>query len=199
MVILILNKVNDVKLMNHITKNILLNVIIILLLLLSLRLGFALYKIKSDQPQLGLTSFTKRDNPPPATNEPEPLPENLLQDSVSTLEYRLLQGVPTNVTLEQQNAFYIEVAGNAQATGKIDITQCISNPVILSVKNGESFLVSNLDQVAREIRFSDDRTHNIPPSGSVILSANFDEGPGLYGYGCGDLPGNTGMILVGDE
>lgn len=86
----------------------------------------------------------------------------------------------------------------AVAAEYLDIAGCNPNPLVIKVKSGTQFKLRNNSEESREIGFDKDTIFKVGPNAQTSIKAEFEHGPGLYGYGCNDPAhgGTVGFILV---
>jgi len=75
-------------------------------------------------------------------------------------------------------------------------TDCVMNPVVLQVQQGEILRVDNTDTIQHELVVSPEYIYLVPAGQSKQLTVDFGKGPGLYGYSCDQHTVPTGIFLI---
>jgi len=89
------------------------------------------------------------------------------------------------------------VRGAAKEAPYLDITKCeIADPVVLKIKESEGMKVRNQDSVTHTLVLDADTKFIIPAGATEQIKPDFLHGPGIYGYGCDEMPYSVGIFLV---
>lgn len=122
---------------------------------------------------------------------PPTLPKNLTGDELELLQ--LLGDIPPQA--EQRR---LELARKlAKEASLLELSGCVGNPLVLKVKKGQNFTITNKN--AEEITFFfAEKGYLISAGGSEeILLGELGKGTGLSGYICAGSAGNIpGFVLV---
>lgn len=136
------------------------------------------------------------DNKPTTqTNEPPASSFAGLTDQ----EKKLFTVPGSDATNEEKGAHYEFAFSLAQDTGRITINGCKADPAVLKVQLNKTFKVTNAGNAAIEFGF--DKKMNIAAGATVEFKADFKNGAGLYGFGCGDssIQRPIGFVIVASE
>lgn len=147
------------------------------LIALAVFLGYLLYgKFDGGDPA---SRFQGTAAPQPAEKSGEPNPELLLK-------------VPDQRAPEEvKRAYYDLMNRMAEPASVLNITACAAKPIALKVTEGNTVSIRNNDSVTHTINIGQ-RKISVPAGGAAMLTASFDTGPGIYGYGC-----DTGLGIIG--
>ncbi|MDP3727176.1 MAG: hypothetical protein Q8R35_00895 [bacterium] len=92
---------------------------------------------------------------------------------------------------EVKRAYYELVSRLAEPSSVLDITGCTAEPLALKVTEGDAISIRNTDAAGHTINIGQQKIP-VPAKGAAMLTATFDTGPGIYGYGC-----DTGLSIIG--
>ncbi|MDP2735599.1 MAG: hypothetical protein Q8P12_05330, partial [bacterium] len=113
---------------------------------------------------------------------------------------RVLTTPGPDATEEERIAHFELARRMAQESDVLDLSACsLADPVVLKLTEGQSFAVKNDDEQPHTMVFNENTMHQIPAGGSIELTADFEMGPGLYGYGCDSVPRAVGLLFVEPE
>lgn len=164
----------------RLTKN---QLILTLLLLIAIILGYAIAR------KLPLKSIesTFRD-------EPDAAPSNPASEQAGERE-RIGQVPDQNAPEEVKLAYYELVNRLGKSSLTLNISGCRADPLVLKIASGSSLTIQNDDPVARSVNLGS-RNFPVPANGSLLITASFDTGPGVYGYGCDRGASTTGVLFI---
>ena len=104
----------------------------------------------------------------------------------------LLRKVPDQRAPEEvKRAYYDLVSRLAKPASVLDVSGCAATPLALKVAEGSTITIRNVNAVAHTINIGQQKVP-VPANGTTLLTAAFDTGPGIYGYGC-----DTGLAIIG--
>lgn len=142
---------------------------------------------------LGLGWLIFQQSSPEAAEEPSQEQESGLSGDAE----RVLTTPGPEATEEERIAHFELARRLAQESDVLDLSACsLADPVVLKVTEGDAFTVKNDDTQPHTMVFNEDTLRQIPAGGSIELTADFEMGSGLYGYGCDSVPRAVGLILV---
>lgn len=153
--------------------------LIIILLVVALVLGQAIYKQHNPQPL-----------PPSKPDVPKLMPPDLTADEKAVL----IPPSPDAPSAEREKHDAL-AAKLAKESDSLDITNCHSNPLVLRIKINKNLKVKNSDNIDRKLIFDDTHEYLISKNSTTTVKVDFGKGAGLYGYICEGI-GLTGFILV---
>lgn len=151
--------------------------LIIILLVVALLLGQAIYKQHMPQP--------------PA----EPVAPSLIPSDLTEDEKAVLNPPSPDAPAAEREKHDALAEKLSKESDSLDITNCRSNPLVLRIKNNENLKVKNSDNIDRNLIFDDTHKYQIAKNSTTNLKVDFGHGVGLYGYVCQGV-GLTGFILV---
>jgi hypothetical protein len=146
---------------------------------------------------LGVGIYLKKHPKAPAlnANAGQNQPANN-SGAASGTDSNILHVPPPGASQDAIQKHFQLAASQAQKTPFVDITGCKASPVVFETKQMASFGVKNNDATDHVLGFDLKHTFTIPAKGQKAIVANFDHGPGLYGYGCDSQPGVVGFFLI---
>ncbi|MBI3420897.1 MAG: hypothetical protein HY006_02435 [Candidatus Sungbacteria bacterium] len=171
-------------------KNHLIAGALIVLALIAIVLTYLIYRqlrpassLRSDSPQRQSEGSAPKPNVNP--------PQKLIADEQAALN------PPLNGSTPEASKRHAELVQRlAKDTAQLDITGCTAKPVVSRVRYKTKISVKNNDAVKHLIVFDPAHTFEIPPRAIHELPIDFQSGPGIYGYGCDNIPQAVGMFLV---
>jgi hypothetical protein len=101
-----------------------------------------------------------------------------------------------NASSEEIDRFYASALAKAQGVSEISLSSCNPTPLIIKVAPNKHVVIKNTDARERIISIGSDQTYTVPARGEVTITANFEQGFGVYGYQCDYAPGAVGTIVV---
>lgn len=162
-------------------------VLIIVLLIVALGLGVAIYskRDKTDVKPSQNSGVTENSN------------EIAVGENLTDEEKVLLYSPGVENKEEEAQVFFGLVNKLAVAGNKIVINDCNAVPVVLKIGFNSTFTVENVGK--KDINFGiGDEKVMVRAGQSQNIKASYKNGPGVYGYGCDDptLNRSVGMLLI---
>lgn len=156
--------------------------VLAVLIIAALILGFLVAK------QKGLIQVGTQPSIPSskALNSTAPVPGNLSSD-----EQALLHPPSADASDSAKQNHAQLVAKLAKPGTSLAIKDCKPTPLVLQLKQGDQFEVSNNDNAEHKLTFDEAHAVTIPANGKTTIKADFKYGSGDYGYVC------EGLGLVG--
>lgn len=108
----------------------------------------------------------------------------------------VLNTPPQDASREEKQEHFQLALSMAEEADFLDISGCEPKPLVLSLKESETFSVKNTDSIPHVIRLSAETAFTIEANGTTELKADFEHGPGMYGYGCDDGGRTAGLFIV---
>ena len=96
---------------------------------------------------------------------------------------------------EEKQAHSELVFSMAQDTDVINITQCEADPVVARMAVGGSVTFKNSDDGAHVIRMLG-ADYEVAANSEILVTPDFSNGTGVYGYGCDSVPGGAGLFAA---
>lgn len=165
---------------------------IAVLIVVALILGYKIY-----EQQTGYKLGSLRGKSDSVTVKPNRSPsstESSSTTSKSDKEKSVLNFPADNASPEQMNKFFDEVGRLGVESNTLQIAKCQPSPLVIRVKKGASFNITNSDSVERELIV--DPTHKYKVSAGGLVSFKADFGTGILGYRCSGVGFET-QPLVG--
>lgn len=78
----------------------------------------------------------------------------------------------------------------------LNISGCAALPVVFRTQVNEKVKIKNDDSVKHAVVFDASHIYEIQPHTNGTIDIGFSRGPGIYGYGCDNVPHAVGMFLV---
>ena len=170
-------------------------VLILILIVVAIGLASLFYKsdVSSPVPSSGGATVT----PSPIT----PINGNGDQPISASDKDKLINAPGPNATEEEFNEHFLLAERYAVVTDVLEVNDCNTNPFVLKVKSGDTFTVKNIGRLDLQLSFVKDGPLTISAGQSQKIQADFQNGPGLYGYGCSDpdVKSTIGLVLVAPE
>ena len=114
-------------------------------------------------------------------------------------EAEVLQRSGQDTSSEEKRLYFELVQSIAQSAPYLDVSKCvIVQPVVFRVRQGESFSVRNDDTIEHTISLLAGEQFTVPAEGTIDVSPDFQEGPGVYGYRCDTVSSDVGLFLVSE-
>jgi len=103
-----------------------------------------------------------------------------------------------NASQEEKDRYFQLMVKFAQPTGNISLTNCQPDPLVLWVREGQSFTITNKDNAAHTVQITEAHKYQVDPQGSKTVKADFGGGPGESGIFCDPTDGAkiVGVIHV---
>ena len=132
------------------------------------------------------------------TEQPQGESERLLAGNLSAEEKAILSPPSSNASDSAKDEHTRLVLSVAKETGRIALEDCTVSPLVLRIKRGESFVVTNFDRVSHALFISSANQYSLDPDQTKEIVADFGGG-GIYGYGCDSSTKAIGMILLTED
>lgn len=119
-----------------------------------------------------------------------------IRERVSRKE--LLTPPPKTATAQEHAAYKTLVQAAAVASPTLTIGAfCAMEPLVIKVKEGDTFTIQNHDSVPHVIAFEDNAFFSVSPLQARVidLTGFFKKGAGMYRYRCSDNP-NTQTVGI---
>jgi plastocyanin len=163
------------------------------LLVVAVVLGVLIFKPKLP------TSLT--DNNQNNNNQPQASNNAVPARALTADEKKLLETVPDqDATKAEMEAHNVLAAKLAVVATEVDITDCISRPLVVKVKDGSSLTFKNNGSQEKTVAFGSGTAVKIAAGKNYVKKIDFKGGAGLYGYGCAatfkDIKTTSGFVLV---
>lgn len=100
------------------------------------------------------------------------------------------------------DAYQSQISSWARETDTLDIGNCRPNPLVLKIRNKSTLTVKNSGWNNQLFWITEIHNFLIPARGSESVYLDLENGPGLYGFGCGKFDKNfvvRGVLEVVDE
>lgn len=101
-----------------------------------------------------------------------------------------------NSTPQEKQAYLEVVKSAAIATSTISIATCVPNPLVAKVVQDSKVNFTNTGKESLKVMFDKGRVLDIVPGDTKSIVARFDQGPAVYGYGCGSSKSAVGQLIV---
>jgi hypothetical protein len=109
-----------------------------------------------------------------------------------------IRQTPEKNSPSSTKAAYFEVIKRlGKDTDSVDLSGCLSNPIVARVKLGSTVTITNKDSSPHQLQINPEHTYTIPAKGSLPVKVDFGFGAGWYGYGCDSSNGAAGVFWVG--
>ncbi len=171
--------------------------IIIILALVAVGLGFAIYKqgfLDRFLPQNSATS--KSSSNTAAKQASNSKPKRPLPEGLSEEELALMTPPGQTASEAQRNAHYQIGKKLAKEASALQLNKCNGpSPLDMKLVNGQEFDVVNSDTSDHTIIIGE-KKFTVKANSTETFKADFGRGNGLYGYICDDLSGVAGFFFV---
>lgn len=120
-------------------------------------------------------------------------------NNLTAAQKTLLFNVPTEKSTDAEKRAHFALATQvAVAADTLELNKCTANPVVISVKQGDTFKVKNSGTQDIQFGFDADKRVSIAAGATATIKADFKNGLGIYGYGCPDptITHPIGFVLV---
>ncbi len=174
--------------------------VVSVLILLAIVLGAGIYfkynPISTGQPAVE-TNSNNTNTTTPTTSTVQNTTPSTNYPTLTADEKALFNTPGPTATKAELDAFSTLVAKYAVAGTSVTIKDCTASPEVLKIKLGSKFTVDNKGTTDIHFGFNTDRTL-VSAGTSTVITANFKNGAGIYGYGCDDQKLNRaiGILLV---
>lgn len=135
----------------------------------------------------------------PATQRPTTVDASFESDRPDYLtpEEKEAMDTPNQGDSEEiKRAFQGKVEKAAKDADTIDIANCQPRPPIAKMKQNATFTFKNSDTTDHIVAFSQEKSYTVKKNSSVTVTADFLQGPGIFGFGCDQSPTEVGLILT---
>lgn len=181
-------------------------VLVAVLIVIAAGLGLAVYNRnrpeslkRVDNPTNTNTTNTGTNQQNPPSGQNPTVKDHIDFSALTDAQKQQLFNVPSETASDAEKKAQFALASRvAVATGMLDLNNCTADPVVLSVKLGDSFKVKNSGSQEVKFGFDADKRVSIAVGATVTIKADFKNGVGIYGYGCPDASVNhpIGFIMV---
>ncbi len=99
-------------------------------------------------------------------------------------------------------AYQDKVASWAKETDTLDISNCRPDPLVVKMTNKSPLLVKNSGRREQIFWVTEKNNFRIPARGSKSVYLDLEDGPGFYGFGCGNFDKNfvvRGVLQVQEK
>ena len=147
---------------------------------------------------LGYQIYQQQRLTAPSSSTPLPVTTQDQQPDFNRQSYPLIGNFPGNNTSdEERKKFSDAVRAQAKESDMLDITGCKANPLVYKIKLGSDFKIKNSDTVEHKLYIGGAEKYKIPANTTITVKANFEPGPGTYGYSCDETNKNeVGLFLI---
>lgn len=157
-------------------------ILLVFLIITAMGLSFAIYQeVTTTSPE----TVSMDEQPTPAP-----------QNATNNQEGNILNVPPPDAPDEEKRRHFDQVAQQAERSEVLIINNCKPDPLVLETSVDKPITVRNTDSEGHLIIFNTDNTYRIPAESEEQIVISFENGPGLYGYGCDDSRGGVGFFLV---
>lgn len=122
----------------------------------------------------------------------------LLLGELTLQEQAVLSPPGPEAGKDAQEEYFRLVVASAKETGRIALNNCTAAPLVLRIKKGEAFALTNHDSKPHGIFITAERQYFLRPQETMQITADFGAG-GVYGYGCDSHEKAIGMILLTED
>lgn len=183
------------------------NIIIVVLVVAAVGLGYIIYKedTSSSAPANQQQQNQVQQNQPQAGDSqqaPTITPEDIEIEDMEQARQEVLSTPGPNAPDEERQRHFALATRLAENSETLDITGCSAEPVVLQRTFGSTINIENSDSSSHTILFGPDMTIDVPANGTADLAvdeSNFQNGPGLYGYGCDNSSQAVGLMLISPD
>ncbi len=159
----------------------------IILIGIALVLGYAVYSQYARKQSSDAT--VQSTIPPSSPAKSQLLPSDLTADE------RFMLNPPSVEASRGAKQKHAQIVAKLAVDGdNIQINNCKPSPLVLHVKIGSEFTMTNNDSVDHDITFYEEPTYKLPANNSLTIKAAFKYGTGDYGYVCGE--GIVGFLHI---
>ena len=164
--------------------------------------GYVVVKQRQSQQQPPAVSTKKDTGEKLSTQEgltlpsfviPAPIPE-----SIEAREHEVLSAIKAASTDEEVVQQLKALQAVAKESKTLEFVGCVGNPIVLSVANDNKFTVKNSGTETITLLVAS-REYTIFAGSNQELTAGFEEGGGLYGYGCRSASATFGGMIIVTE
>lgn len=106
-----------------------------------------------------------------------------------------LPSLPSSPSAKQTNQYVADVQKQAQDANNLTFTNCIANPAVFKVKEGDAFTIQNNDEKDIKIAISSNAIYNIPAKKTQQVKMTTEAA--IYKYGCSYPAGGTANPQAG--
>lgn len=104
-----------------------------------------------------------------------------------------------NASEEELREYYQRVEALAVATSRVEITDCVANPVVVKISRGNSISFVNTDSATRTISMGGVPTYTLQGGATLEVTPEFSQGAGLYAYSCDQSGSSVAGIFIVSE
>ena len=158
--------------------------LIIILLIVALFLGQAIYKQRS-----------MPSPPKPASQHVSSYSPKLMPSDLTREEKDVLTPPSASASQEEKDKHDALAAKLSKESETLDIANCRPNPLVLRIKINQNLKIKNNENIDHKLIFDDTHQYKILKNSTTTVETDFGHGAGLYGYVCEGV-GLTGFILV---
>ena len=178
--------------------NKILTIVVVLLVLVAIILGYSIYKQRFGTGSSGKSEQIKEQASVDSSSESQnPYLPSAEELGITSEELAALDFPTSDASINEKNNHIDVVRGAAKEAPYLDITKCeIADPVVLKIKESEGMKVRNQDSVTHTLVLDADTKFIIPAGATEQIKPDFLHGPGIYGYGCDNMPYSIGVLLV---
>lgn len=90
-----------------------------------------------------------------------------------------------------------DASSDARAV-RVNISGCVADPATTTVSLGKSLVFVNQGSTDHQVVFSPQRYYMVKAKSSVTVLVDFEQGQGIYGYGCDRSGKAVGHVMVTD-
>ena len=144
---------------------------------------------------LGYAIYSQHVQKQPPVLSPNSTQQRLLPANLTDDEHFILNPPSSDASRSAKDKHAQTVAKLAIVGSNIQITNCKPSPLVLQVKLGSEFTITNKDSTSHNITFDEEHTYKVSANGNLTIKAEFKYGAGDYGYVCEGV-GLVGFIHV---
>lgn len=174
------------------------HIIILILLIVAVGLGVAIYKPASQKTPEGKPTST---TPPQTSSTKVGSPSARLRPLTPdlTAEEKSLFNLPSPDAPNFEKDKHLELALKmAKQADNLDIKDCNSkpDPLVMKVEPDTDIKVKNSSNKDHKISLNKDNSFTIPKNSTVTIKPQFAYPIGVFGYICDDTPGIVGFFAI---
>lgn len=178
---------------------------VVILAVIAVVLGYKIYQQQtalkgqpgqSNQPVQNTQQSVLKTTPTTTVKQPATSTSSNQNTNISADRQKISAYPGPSAPDEQKKEFGRIIGDNAQTSDTLDITNCETTPMVLSVKNGQSIKLINNDATVNAILFGPGKQYDVPANGSTTMLVNL--GAGINTYRCTGISGSpiVGVFVV---
>lgn len=178
------------------------NGILVLLVISALVLGYLVYQrwsmsVSNSNSAVTTTETTQNQNSIPTAQRSNQIGGHTFAESTDAERQALNPPNSDTATEEEMQAHFAAIEEAAVATDTIHVGEaCAISPRVSRVKLDEALVIINHDTDDHRIVFNEQLQIAVPAERKITVQPEFDQGAGIYGFGCDRSQSAVGMMLV---